>query len=243
MVPIDITTTSDSRLSAWHVRRALRWLSPNDLAGLGFIRLMDEEPDDPEAQKEPAYLRGFLYNGRYLRKGKDHPAHIALYTSDLYLGMPRFLKLTPTQTLRFAFTLAHELGHHLIATRGYIYKPNEKYKPWRSGTFDPHEEKMADTYAEDVVKKMCKSWYYKSGKLLARIISRILFEVGVGEHWNGNYESAARWNFNAFMINPENLDAGQSYRHDMEKFLDGQQPATFLNQRQPEQSHHCGHTH
>jgi len=143
-------------------------------------------------------------------------------------------------TLTITSTLAHEIGHHLIATRGFIYKQGEKYKPWRSGTFDPYEEKMADAYAEEVVQRMCRSWYYKLGKVMARKLSSILFEVGIAQHRNGNYERAAYWEFQAFMINPDNLDAGQSYRHDMEKVVSNQQTlsSTSPNRWSPERSQH-----
>ena len=220
---IELKTNYWPRLSAWHVRRALKSINPTDLEGLGYVQLMDEEPDDPAALKKPAYLRGFLYNGRYRKKSVDGPAHVVLYTRDLYLGIPLVLKPSPMATLIIASTIAHEVGHHVIASRGYIYKPHEKYKPWRSGAFDPYEEKMANSYASDVIKRMCQSWYYKFGKFLARTVSYFLFQRGIGEHTNGNYDRAAYYNFQAFMINGENIEAGQSYRHDMEK-LESEKP-------------------
>jgi hypothetical protein len=72
-------------------------------------------------------------------------------------------------TLKLARTLAHEIGHHVIATRGYVYKPWEKYQP-RNGIRDPFAEKMADAYASDVINKMLTSWLYKFGKLSARML-------------------------------------------------------------------------
>jgi len=212
---VDIETKQSPRLSGWHVRKALQWIPPTDLAAVGAIRIIEEEPDLPTYRAEPPYLRGFLCNGRYFRKSPSETAQIVLYTRDLFLGIPWLFKPTPMATLRFAFTLAHEVGHHIIATRGYIYKPHEKYKPWSKAKFDPYEEKMADSYASDVIKKMSESRLYQLGRVLGRIHSRALFEIAVWQHWAGNYEKAARLHFQAYMVDSENVDAGQSYTHDI----------------------------
>src|SRR6266540_2197043 len=116
---IELASRYLPRLTSWHVRRILNWISPADLRGLEYIRLIDLEPEEPEASILPAFLRGFTHNGRYLKKDLAEPPRILLYTQDLYLGIPSILKWTQVATLRIAFTLAHEVGHHVIATRGY----------------------------------------------------------------------------------------------------------------------------
>ncbi len=119
-------------------------------------------------------------------------------------------------TWNLARILAHEVGHHVIATRGYIYQPSEKYKPWE-GVRDPFEEQMADAYSADVMNRMIGHWPYKRGRFLARMLSTLLYKAGIQEYWDGNYQSAASLQFRAYTLNPENEDAGRCYRHAMEK--------------------------
>jgi hypothetical protein len=122
-------------------------------------------------------------------------------------------------TLRIAFTFAHEIAHHVIATRGFVYDRTEKYRPWQAGEFDPKKEETADRYADEVVSRMCQNWQYKLGRWLNKVLSKLWFEIGTGEHWKNNYDRAAYWNFRAFMVEPHNVDAGYAYRHDMEILL------------------------
>jgi len=194
----------------------LKWFSVSDLEGLQCIRVIEECPDDPEYAKIQPYLRGFLYNGHYLRKVTNRPAQIVLYAQDVYFGVPKLLMASPMATLKVARTLAHEVGHHVIASRGYIYKPWEKYKPW-SGVRDPYEEKMADAYASDVMERMLRGWPYRLGKLLARMLSAFLYKAGIQDYWDENYQAAASLEARAHSLNPENEDAGQCYRHAVEK--------------------------
>lgn len=44
---------------------------------------------------------------------------------------------TPAATLKLAHTLAHEIGHHVVVTRGYIHEPWEEYRRW-NGVRDPY---------------------------------------------------------------------------------------------------------
>jgi hypothetical protein len=213
---IEADSTYFPRLTKWHVRRVLKWFSERDLEGLEFIQVIDECPDDPESVKVSPYLMGFLYNGHYSRRTKLEPAHVVLYARDVFYGMPKLLMASSIARLRVASKLAHEVGHHVIATRGYVHKPWEKYKPW-NGTLDPCAEKMADAYASDVINRMLRSWRYKFGKLLARMLSTFLYKAGIQEYWDGNYQSSASLQSRAHTLNPENEDAGQCYRHAMEK--------------------------
>lgn len=213
---IEVDTKYFPGLTEWHIQRALNWISPLDLEGLELIRVIDESHDDPESANLPSYLKGFPYSGGYLRQTPTRRAQVLLYGNYLYLGVPRFLLRSPMVTLNLTRTLAHELGHHVIATRGYIYQPGEKYKPW-DGIRNPYEEKMADAYTADVMGRMQRHWRYKLGKLLARMLSTLLYEAGLQDYWEGNYQSAASREFRAHTLNPENEDAGQCYRHAMEK--------------------------
>ena len=139
-----------------------------------------------------------------------------LYAHDVYDGIPKLLMASPVATLKLGRTLAHEIGHHVIATRGYIYQPWEKYKPW-NGVRNPYEEEMAEAYASDAMQKMIRHWPYKLGKLMARFLSNFLYQAGLQDYWDGHYQSAASLQDRAFSLNRENEDAGQCYRHAMEK--------------------------
>jgi hypothetical protein len=140
---IEVATDYHPRLTKWHVRRALKWISAADLAGIDSIRLLKKSPDAVDTDQAPVYLRGVFNPGDYT-KVNEHAHHVSLYTQELYLGLPRLLRLTPVATLRVSFVLSHEIGHHLIAHRGYIHEPTEKYKP--GGIYDENKESMADNY-------------------------------------------------------------------------------------------------
>lgn len=188
---IDVESTHFPSLTGWHIRRVLKRIRQRDLEGLESIRVIDECPDDPEeSAKVPRYLRGYLYNGHYSRKTQNQPAQIVLYANDVYFGIPKVLMASSVARLRLADRLAHEVGHHVIATRGYIYKPWEKYKPW-DGITNPYEEKMADAYASDVIQGMLGHWRYRLGKLIARMLSTWLYKAGIEGYFRENYQSAA----------------------------------------------------
>lgn len=213
---IEVHSTRFPRLTRWHVRRVLKWIERSDLEGLESIKVIDDCPDDPDYVKLPRYLMGFLYSGHYVRKQKDRRAEVVLYANDIYFGIPKLLMASPMTTLRIARTLAHEVGHHVIATRGYIYKPWEKYKPW-NGVRDPYEEKMADAYGSDVMKRMLRHWSYKLGRLMARRLSNFLYQWGLADYWAGDYQAAASRQARASTLNLENEGADQCFRHAMEK--------------------------
>ena len=207
---VEIATEYYPRLTKWHVRRALKWINPVDLAGIEFIRLMDDDPTDPNARKQPAYLRNPFYSGQYVKKNNRSAAHINLFTRNLYLGIPLLFKLTPVATLITAFILAHEVAHHLVTYRHYIYEPTEKYKAY--GTYDEYEEGMADNYAYDVMRKMSANLYYRLGFWLRRILFKYFFEYGAIVWEKHEYKKAAYYWFCAFRMERDNLDATYWYQ-------------------------------
>ncbi len=178
--------------------------------------MIDDCPDDPEPTEIPPYLRGFLYNGHYERKERDRPARVVLYANDLYFGIPKIVNCESNGNTEISSTLAHEVGHHVIATRGYIYKRWEKYRPW-NGVRNPYEEKMAEAYASDVMARVLSHWSYRLGKFMAGKLSNFLYQLGLADYWDGDYKAAASKLARAHSLNRENEDAGQSFRHAMEK--------------------------
>ena len=192
---IEIAGSYYPRLTRWHVRCALKWLSPAELARLEFIRILDEDESPAKRQK-----RGDIWsrttNGRYTRKHGREGAHIKLYARDLYLCIPLLFKLTPVATLRVAFTLAHEVGHHLVNERGYIFSNREKYKPY--GVYNEYEENICERFAFIVRRRMLGSRRYKFGAWLSRQLS-YLYAGRADARWNRRqYEQAAFYWFCSF---------------------------------------------
>jgi hypothetical protein len=182
-----------------------------------MIRVIDECPDEElDPGRIPAYMRGFLYNGQYLNAKKNRPAHIVLFANDIYFGIPRALLISPVATLKMARTLAHEVGHHVIAGRGYIYRSSEKHRPW-NGIRNPQEEQTADRYASDITEGMLQHWPYRLAKSVSRMFSRLLHRAGLRNYWKENYQTAASLLARAHSLDLANEEAGQAYRHAMEK--------------------------
>ena len=211
---IDVETNHFATLTGWHIRSALKWIDNDDRQGLGVIRVTEHCPFDREANNLEPYLRGFLYNGSYIRKRKDVPAEIVLYRADIHFGIPTILLTTPIATLKVARTLAHEVGHHVMSKRRH--GKHKKYKPLSTGA-DRDAEETADAYTYRVISKMLRNPHYKLWNKIGRLLSTILFKAGIQDYWDGNYQSSARLLFQSFTLNLSNEEAGQAYRHAMEK--------------------------
>ena len=223
-VRVEVDPVCFPRITRRHVERVLSWLPKRDLEELEVVKVIKDCPDEElDVRNVPAYMRGFLNNGQYVYRTKNHPAQIFLYANDIYFGIPKPLLGTRMATLKVARTLAHEVGHHVIAIRGYIYDPSEKYRPW-NGVRNPVEEDMVNRYASDVLDRMKKDWSYKVGELLARMISHFLYKAGLQDYWDGNYKVAASRQSQAHSLNPKIEEAGQCFRHAIEK-LKSQTPS------------------
>lgn len=188
----------------WHIRRSLSWINPVDLVGIGHIQLLDNivEPsqDSPEWHKR-AVSEEINVNGEYIRQHQTSPAYIILYIRDLYRGISPFYWWTPVTTLNICRTLSHEVGHHLIAQRGYVFQPGEKVTPAE------FEEEMANRYSATVLQKMKKNWYYKLGQWAIKDLASKHFILGVLDWKEKKYKEAAeRW-YRAFHLDPERADA------------------------------------
>jgi hypothetical protein len=199
------------------VKRALDWIHPVDLEGIVFVQLMDEMPEElvnTVERRRHARKEGFSFNGIYMSKLETEPAHIMLFIRDIYRGIPKIFELTTVPTLLICRTLAHEVGHHLVAKQGYIFQPDERY-----GKFD-YEEEMANRYAFRVLKRMNKRWYYKLGSWLSRRIASFHFVGGLADWEQKKYESAAeRW-YRTWLLDPDREDAVTWYWH-AKKVIEG----------------------
>jgi hypothetical protein len=138
-------------------------------------------------------------------------ARIKLYFKNLYLGIPRIYWLSPVITLQVARTLAHEVGHHVKARRGFIFDKGERTV---SGE---EEERLAEEYASNVIAKMQRQTYYRFGAWLARDLAGTHYLKGMLAWDNQQYaEAAIRWR-KSFNIDPNHDDATYWYWQAIEK--------------------------
>ena len=202
---IKTSTAYLPRLTEWHLRRCLKWINPLELAGVEAILLMEEEaPDNPNLKQAPFFLRGSACLGEYKRKEK-RSAEIVLYTRYLYLGIPAFFRLTPVATLRVAFTLSHEIGHNLVARRGFVFEPIEKFK--LKAFNESYQEGLVDRFACEAIRRMSREWQYRAGRWLSKRISGWYYVHGMADWDRKDYKRAAYHWFCAFYADRENDDA------------------------------------
>jgi hypothetical protein len=192
-----------------HVERSLDWINPVDLKGISFIRLMDDlpQPTDRSPHWHKELKRRYLYlNGLYVGKYKTEPAHINLYVRNLYRGIPSFLTTTSIPTLVIAGILAHEVGHHLIYTRGYVFQPTEVFK---------HKEiveEICDRYAVSIVKKMMVKSRYRFSQWLVRRLAGWHLAMGSFDEGRKQLGQAAEHFLTAFHLDNNREDALYLYR-------------------------------
>ena len=192
-----------------HLQRSLKWINPADLDGIDFIRLTDE-PSEQLVRNDEDLRRdieeGLCVYGLYM-SGKRHPAYILLFVKSIYqaISVNQLYRITTAPTLWITRTLAHEVGHHLIASRGYIFQPGEKYK------HQEIEEEFCDRYAFNVLKKMQERWPYRLGMWALRDMADMHYHFGTKAWEDKDYERAAEHWYNAGQLNPDHKDAVRWY--------------------------------
>ena len=212
---IKASTKYFPRLTEWHVRRCLKWASPLDLAGVEIIHLVDEQTSEKHLRKRPAfYLDRSGCLGEYKKRAR-RTGSIYLYTRHLYFGVPALFMITPVATLRVAFTLIHEIGHHIIARQGFIYEPTEKFKLKEFN--DPYQEALVDRFANDVLRRMLCKWQYRFGRWLSKKISGFYYQWGVVDWEQKDYDRAAYYWFFACQADQENEDAVRGWQQAVAK--------------------------
>jgi len=193
----------------WHVRRSLAWINQADVEGVACIRLVDElpkpTPTSPEAIKV-CFEHGFNIYGLYNPRDKTKPPYITLNIADICKCVPRLYWFTTVPTLLITHTLAHEVGHHIVAKRGYIIKPGETRK------LEEHEEAFANRYAFSVHERMRGRWYYRFGDSAIRDLSQWHYVFGMISWKSENYVKAAEHWYNASELDPDNNEADYWYR-------------------------------
>ena len=204
---VDRTIERRAGLS-WHLRRCLSWIPDGDLFGLDELVL--EEKIGPATVHSPEWHHraerdNQIINGQYFAKhGKELPA-ISLYIGSLYQGIPRIYWLSPLITLQLARTLAHEVGHHLLFERGYVFQKGERFD------HSEYHEELAERYSFSVRKRMCGRRYYRFGDWLRRDLADWYWIQGLIEWREDCFERAAsKWKM-AFSLDPNRSDALQWY--------------------------------
>lgn len=170
----------------WQVRRSLHLINKDDLKGIARITLVDDMPDYARSNDDGASTRGF-----YRYQTEVSPAIIILSIRELYRGIPAFLWWSPVPTLRISWTLAHEVGHHLIFMED----------AFRAGV-SADKELRADKYAEIVLQRMTRRWYYRAGQWCIKDLADWYFAFGLAAAQKKRYRVAADRFYNAWHLNP-----------------------------------------
>ncbi len=121
-----------------------------------------------------------------------------LYARQIYRGIPRFLWWSSLPTLRIARALAHEVGHHMAATRGYVIRPGEDRN---------QEESLADRYAANVLERMTTHWSYKLGRWGLKDLAGWHYVFGIADWRAKKYGSAADSFYKSWLLDRQNEDA------------------------------------
>jgi hypothetical protein len=196
--------TKPPRSLITQVRRSLGWISPLDLDGIAFVRLMNEI-EEPHANSPDWHKRAkaeeLCVTGQYSPKQGKSPAHIILYANGLYRGVPSVYRWTTVQTLNICYTLAHEVAHHLVARRGYVFQPDETFP------HDENEEEFCNRYAFGVSKKMMKRWHYRLGMWALRDLAGWYYAFGCADWKDKNFKKASERFETAFHLDRNHTDA------------------------------------
>ncbi len=188
--------------TSWHLRRSLSYINQDDIEGIYCIRLLDQLPEPTDESEEwysHARANGHEVCGWYTPKEKGTPAYITLHIGDIYRAVPCAYWWTTVPTLLITRVLAHEVAHHLVAKRGYIFRRGERLN------HREYEEAAANRYAFSVIERMQERWVYRIGRWLIKDLADHHYIIGMLDWKEKKYSKAAdRW-YKAWCLNP-NLD-------------------------------------
>jgi hypothetical protein len=193
----------------WQVRRSLRWFDPSLLTELGSIQIESEMPEAPQGPNETEWARQVrtlghtaYVNGWYAVAQHGSPASIMLYAKPIYRPIPSFLWCTPVLTLRILRTLAHEVAHHLVATRGYVFEKGEDVVD---------EEALANRFSAAVVASTAQKRSYRLGQWAIKELANSYYTSAMTDCKKKDFRVAARRFYNAWDLCPDNSEAGYWY--------------------------------
>jgi hypothetical protein len=186
-----------------------QWIPELDLVGIDRVEFLGTLSDlsfEPVwwakrcKEKEEIWV-----NGVYCRKHEGKPAFICFFLKALYSPLWEVIRFRPMTTLYFSRFVGHEVGHHLIATRGFVFAPDEKYES------DVYEEEMANRYAFQVVQRMKSKWYYRLADRVLKFFSKVHFEDGRQNWKKEKYAAAASSWYKAWLLDHDNEKASELY--------------------------------
>ncbi|MEK6288510.1 MAG: hypothetical protein AABO57_22565 [Acidobacteriota bacterium] len=196
------------RGALWHLRRSLGWINASDLEGLYCVRLLDALPEPNEESDEfykYAWKEGHHIYGIYSPENRNTVSCITLNLGDIYRLVPFIYWWTTVPTLLIAHSLAHEVAHHLVATRGYVFKNGENLE------HREYEEVAANRYAFYVVKKMEERWYYRLARWMIKDLADHHHVLALLDWREKKYEKSAEHWYRAWCLNPELDEAAYWY--------------------------------
>ena len=187
-----------------HIRRALNVIESEHLEGIDHVLLLEDVPEisrraDPELER--ILQDDLLLFGAYKARTNDGPAHIILIVRSLYLPVPRVLTHTPAMTVWVAKTIAHEVGHHLIAEKKYALRKKADSDVLETG------EEFAQRYARAVISRIQRGGIYHLGAKLLRFAAAINYYCGAREWHKKNFDQAAHYFDMAIQVDPTDDDA------------------------------------
>ena len=187
-----------------HIRRALSVIEPQDLEGIDHVLLLEDVPEvsrraDPELDR--ILQDDLLLFGAYKARTKDGPAHIILIVRSLYLPVPGVFTHTPAMTIRVAKTIAHEVGHHLIAEKKYALRKKPDSDELET------EEEFAERYERSVISRMKRGGIYILGARLLRLAAAMNYYRGTREWKKKNFDQAAHYFDMTIQVEPTHDDA------------------------------------
>ena len=199
----------------WQIRRSLRWIDPSLLQEVSSIKIETEMPELPQGPNEAEWARGVralghssYVNGWYAPAQEGAPASIMLYARPIYRSIPWCLWWTTVPTLRILSTLAHEVAHHLVATRGYVFEKGEDVAD---------EEALATRFSKKMVEATTVRWSYRLGRWCIKDLSNWYYIFAMTDWEKKDFRAAARRFHNAWDLCPDNSEAGYWYWEAREK--------------------------
>lgn len=149
-----------------------------------------------------------VINGWYEAGTKKDPPFIILYAAPIYRPIPSLLWWTTIPTLRIIRTLAHEVAHHLIATRGYVFESGENVAD---------EEALANRFSVKVLETTAAKWSYRLGQWCIRDLAGWYYTFAMTDWRKNDFKAAARRFYSAWDLCPDDEEAAYWYWQAREK--------------------------
>jgi hypothetical protein len=182
---------------------------------MGSIEIEEEMPESAKGHAEVEWAREVrvrghheFVNGWYASAQKGTPAFITLYARAIYRPIPAFLWWTTVPTLRIIGTLAHEVAHHLVATRGYVFENVEKIAD---------EEGLANRFSAKVIETTLRRPSYRLGQWCIRDLAGWYYAFAQADWDHNDFRAAARRFHRAWDLCPDNEEAAYWYWQAKEK--------------------------